>query len=130
MRKSYTSGAKWEDIVAYRRAVRINNTIEVSGTTAVVDGEIVGLGNVYEQTRCCFEIIQKAIEGLGGAMSDVIRTRIYTTDINRWEQIGQAHFEFFKEFPPASTMIEISKLIDDNLLVEIEATAIISDAKQ
>lgn len=129
MRKSFTSGAKWEDIVAYRRAVRINNTIEVSGTTAVVDGEIIGLGNVYEQSVCCFEIIQKAIEGLGGKMSDVIRTRIYTSDINRWEQIGKAHREFFKDFPPASTMIEISKLIDDNLLVEIEATAIISDAK-
>ena len=127
MRQSFSSGAPWEDKVAYRRAVRIGNIIEVSGTTAVRNGEIIGEGDPYLQATTCFEIIKEAIEALGGSLSDVIRTRMYTTDISKWEQIGEAHYQFFQTVNPASTMIEVSGFIDPKLLVEIEATAIIED---
>jgi enamine deaminase RidA (YjgF/YER057c/UK114 family) len=125
MRVSYSSGAPWEDKVGYRRAMRIGNVIEVSGTTAVRDGVVQGKGDIYHQSITCFEIIKESIESLGGKMDDVIRTRMYTTDIKQWELIGKAHHQFFKDIHPASTLIEVSAFVDDALLIEIEATAIL-----
>lgn len=127
MRESYTSGAKWEDLVSYRRAVKIGNTIEVSGTTATVNGAIVGKDMPYEQALCCLKIVVESVEALGGSVSDIIRTRMYVTNISQWEEIGRAHHEVFNKYPPATTMVEVSKLIDPDLLVEIEATAILSN---
>ena len=127
MRKNISSGAPWEDQVGYSRAVRIGNEIEVSGTVANLDGNLVGKDSAYEQTRCILGIIKKSIEEAGGSINDVIRTRIYVTDISQWEEIGKAHGEVFNDIKPATSMVEVSKLIDDNYLVEIEASAIISD---
>lgn len=124
MRKVYKTNAKWEDIVAYSRAVRVHNVIEVSGTTAVKDGEVVGVDDPYVQAKTCFEIALKAIKELGGDISDITRTRMYVTNIDQWEDIGRAHQEFFQDFPPATTMVEVSRLIDDRLIVEIEVSAV------
>ncbi len=125
MRKLISSGAKWEDIVGYSRAVRVGNIIEVAGTTAVKDGEIVGKDDMYAQTRCIFEIIEKALQEAGASMEDVVRTRMYVTDISRWEEVGKAHGEFFKTIKPASSMLEISGLVNPDMLIEIEVTAIL-----
>ncbi|MFN8257364.1 MAG: RidA family protein [Bacteroidales bacterium] len=120
-----SSGAKWEDIVGYSRAVRIGNTIEVSGTTAVDENnKIVGMGNAYEQTRYILFKIGKALEKAGGSFENVIRTRMYVTDISKWEEIGRAHGEVFGKIKPAATMVEVSRLIDPELMVEIEVSAI------
>lgn len=124
-RQNISSGAAWEDIVGYSRAVKIGNTIEVAGTTAVKNGEIVGKGNMYAQTKCIFEIIEDALKKAGASMNDVVRTRMFVTDISLWEEAGKAHGEFFKEIKPVTTMLEISGLIDPDMLIEIEATAII-----
>ncbi len=129
MRKSYTSGASWEEKVGYTRAVKIGNIIEVSGTTAMKDGVLVGKNNAYAQAHCIFTIIKEAIEGLGGQLEDVIRTRMYVTDINHWEEVGSAHGDFFKTIKPVTTLVEVSRLIDPNMLVEIEATAVTNEAK-
>ena len=127
-RTNYSSGAKWENIVGYSRAVRIGNTIEVTGTVAVGDnGEVVGKGNAYEQTKYIIEKIIKVLERAGGTLNDVVRTRMFVTDIGRWEEYGKAHGEFFKEIKPCTSMIEISALIDPECLIEIEATAIIAN---
>lgn len=123
-RINISSGAKWEDIVGYSRAVRIGNTIEVAGTTAVNGSEVMSPGDVYGQCIYIFKKIEKALIDAGASMNDVIRTRIYITDISRWEEAGRAHGEFFKDIKPATTMIEVSRLIDDQLLVEIEASAV------
>lgn len=121
-----SSGAKWEDIVGYSRAVRVGNTIEVAGTTATLNGEVQGIGDPYEQTKVIFQIIEKALQEAGGSMSDVVRTRMFVTNIEaHWEEIGRAHGEFFKTIKPCATMVEVSKLIDPDLLVEIEITAIV-----
>lgn len=126
-RKNFSSGARWEPIVGYSRAVRIGNVIEVSGTCAVdADGNPMGPGDPYVQTKRSLEIIANAIQTLGGNLHDVIRTRIYVTDIRQWEEIGKAHGEIFSEIRPATTMIEVSNLISPEYLVEIEATAIIT----
>lgn len=125
-RQNISSGAKWEDIVGYSRAVKIGNTIEVSGTTAIVEGNIVGVNNFYEQTKCILEKIEETLIKSGASMKDVVRTRMFVTDINHWEEIGRAHAEFFKEIKPATSMVEVKALIDELLLVEIEATAIIA----
>lgn len=127
MRTSYTSGAIWEDQVGYRRAVRVDNTIEVSGTTSIRDGKMVGQGDAYAQSKCIFEIIQEAIEALGGKMEHVVRTRMYTTDITQWEKIGEAHGHFFKDIKPTTTLVEVKGLIHPDMIVEIEATAIIDE---
>ena len=124
-RKNISSGAKWEDIVGYSRAVRIGNIIEVAGTTSVDGEKIIGEGNAYEQTICILNKIKKAIEEAGGKLEDVIRTRIFVTDISKWEEIGKAHGEFFSKIKPVTTMVEVKALIDDRMLVEIEASAIL-----
>ena len=125
-RINISSGAKWEDIVGYSRAVRVGNLIEVAGTTAVDErGEIVGLNNPYEQARYALAKIEKALMEAGASMKDVVRTRMFVTDISKWEEIGRAHGEFFKEVKPAASMIEVKGLIGQELLVEIEVTAIV-----
>ena len=122
-RTNYSSGAQWEDIVGYSRAVKVGNLIEVAGTTAVKDGEVVGKGDAYAQTKYIFEIIEKTLKEAGASMENVIRTRMLVTDISKWEEIGRAHGEFFRSIKPASTMVEISGLIDPEMLIEIEVTA-------
>ncbi len=121
-----SSGAKWEDLVGYSRAIRIGDLIEVSGTTAVKDGKLVGKDDLYLQTRICLEIIESALQRAGSSMHDVIRTRIYVTDITRWEEAGKAHGEFFGKIKPATAMVQVAALIDPDMLVEIEATALVS----
>jgi len=125
-RTNYSSGAKWEDIVGYSRAVRIGNIIEVTGTVAVGDdGEVAGNGDHYEQTRFIIKKIEQVLQRAGASLKDVVRTRIYVTDISKWEEYGRAHGEFFKEIKPCTSMIEVSALIDPAFLIEIEATAIV-----
>ena len=125
-RELYSSGAEWEDIAGYSRAVRVGDRIEVAGTTSMVDGKLVGKGDIYVQTKTILQIIKKAIEGLGGDVKDVIRTKMYVTDISQWEAVAKAHGELFSEIKPASTMVEVSALIDPELMVEIEASVIVS----
>ena len=126
-RQTYTEGSPWEPIVGYARAVKIGNVIEISGTTASVNGEVVGKGDVYEQTKCILQKFEKVLNELGASMKDVVRTRIFFFYISQWEAIGKAHGEFFGEIKPTTGMYQISKLISDDLLVEIEATAILSE---
>ncbi len=127
-RQNISSGAKWEDIVGYSRAVRIGNVIEVAGTTAVDENSnVVGPNDPGAQTRYILQKIEKALHAAGATMNDVIRTRIFLTDISRWEEVGRAHGEFFATIKPASTMLEISKLINPDMLVEIEVTAVTSE---
>lgn len=129
-RINISSGAKWEDIVGYSRAVRVGNMIEVAGTTAVDErGEIVGLNDPYEQTKYALAKIEKALIEAGASMQDVVRTRMFVTDISKWEEVGRAHGEFFRTVKPAASMIEVKGLIDPKLLVEIEVTAIIAEVK-
>ena len=129
-RINISSGAKWEDIVGYSRAVRVGNMIEVAGTTAVDQrGEIVGVNNPYEQTKYILAKIESALIEAGASMKDVVRTRMFVTDISKWEEIGKAHGEFFKEIKPAASMIEVKGLINPELLVEIEVTAVLSEDK-
>lgn len=126
-RVNISTGAKWEDIVGYSRAVKIGNIIEVTGTVATDgSGEIVGKNDVYIQTKFIILKVEKVLEQLGAKLSDVIRTRIFTTDISLWEEIGKAHGEFFGQIKPCTTMVEVNALIDKNYLVEIEFSAILS----
>jgi len=127
-RTTFNSGAKWEPIVGYSRAVRMGDLIEVSGTCAVDEnGNAVAAGDAYNQTLRILAIIKEAIEELGGSLSDVVRTRIYVTDISQWETVGHAHGEYFKLIRPVTTMVEVSKLIAPEYLVEIEATAVVGE---
>jgi enamine deaminase RidA (YjgF/YER057c/UK114 family) len=125
-RTQITSGAPWEEIVGYSRAVRVGNLVEVAGTTAVdQNGQVVGPGNPYAQTRFILHKIQNALEEAGASMRDVVRTRMFVTDITQWEAIGKAHGEVFREVKPAATMVQVQALIRPELLVEIEVTAIL-----
>jgi enamine deaminase RidA (YjgF/YER057c/UK114 family) len=127
-RLNISSGAKWEDIIGYSRAVKIGNVIEVAGTTALNEsGEIVGINDAYQQTKFILAKIEKALASANATLSDVVRTRMFVTDINRWEEIGKAHGEYFREIKPASTIVQIQSLINPEMLVEIEATAILQD---
>jgi len=126
-RQLITSGTKWENQVGYSRAVRVGNVIEVAGTTAVNEQGVVGKGDAYAQTRFIFQKIENALQAAGAELKDVVRTRMYVTNVNDWEAVGKAHGEFFQAIKPASTLLEVSRLIDDDLLVEIEVTAIIAD---
>lgn len=125
-RINVSTGAKWEDIVGYSRAVKIGNMIEVTGTVSTDgSGELVGKGNVYLQTKFIILKVEKVLEQLGASLKDVVRTRIFTTDISKWEEIGKAHGEFFGTIKPCTTIVEVSALIDTNYLVEIEFSAIL-----
>lgn len=129
-RINISSGAKWEDIVGYSRAVRVGNMIEVAGTTAVDErGEIVGVNDPYEQTKYILAKIESALIEAGASMKDVVRARMFVTDISKWEEIGKAHGEFFKDIKPAASMIEVKGLINPELLIEIEITAVLSEDK-
>jgi enamine deaminase RidA (YjgF/YER057c/UK114 family) len=123
-RQKYSSGAKWESIVGYSRAVRVGTRIYVTGTTATDENSnIVGVGDAYTQTVQTIKNIEKALQALGTSLENVVRTRMFVTDISRWEEYGKAHGEFFSKIMPATTMVEVSRLIDEKMLVEIEADA-------
>jgi enamine deaminase RidA (YjgF/YER057c/UK114 family) len=127
-RLTISSGTRWEEVAGYSRAVRVGNIVEVAGTTAADENnQVVGVNDPYQQTRFILTKIEKALASTGASMKDVIRTRMFVTDISRWEELARAHGEVFREIKPASTMVEVNRLISPELLVEIEATAIIND---
>ena len=128
-RVKYATGTKWEPIVGYSRAVRHGNQVAVSGTTATnSEGELVGVGSAHAQTMQVMQNIEKALAAVGASLNDVVRTRIYVTDIERdWETVGKVHGQYFGEIRPATSMLEVSRLISADILVEIEADAIIGN---
>ena len=127
-RVSIRSGARWEPIVGYSRAVRVGRYVAVSGSSAVgPDGAVIGMGDAYVQSRRCIEVIAAALQEAGAGLEHVVRTRMFVTDIEQWQEIARAHQEAFGDIAPATSMVEVTRLIDPDMLVEIEADAIISD---
>lgn len=126
-RVNISSGAKWEEIVGYSRAVKLGNVLEVSGTVAVNDQGVVGKGDFYLQTKFILEKIRGVLQQAGFSLEEVVRTRMYVTDIGQWEAVGKAHGEFFRTIKPATSMIQVSGFIEPEYLVEIEVTAIKSE---
>ncbi len=128
-RQLISSGGKWEPIVGYSRAVRVGDLVFVAGTTAAnPDGSVAEPGDAYGQALRCFEIIATALAEAGATMADVVRTRMYVTDISRWQEFGRAHAEFFRGVRPAATMVEVKALLDPAMLIEVEVEAVIGDA--
>jgi enamine deaminase RidA (YjgF/YER057c/UK114 family) len=128
-RMNISSGAVWENIVGYSRAVKVGDLIEISGTTAVKGSEVAGAGDPYEQTKVIIQKFSSVLKEAGSSLKDIIRIRIYVRDINHWDKIGKAFSEYFNDIKPAATMVEVSALIDQQLLIEMEATAIISEGE-
>ena len=125
-RTNYSSGSKWEDLIGYSRAVRVGDVVEVTGTVACdADGKVVGVNDAYLQTKFIYEKMEKVLKQAGAEMKHVVRVRMFVTDIKRWEEFGKGHAEFFSVIKPCLTMIEVSRFIEPELLVEIEASAII-----
>jgi len=123
-RQRISSGAKWEPIVGYSRAVRVGSRIYVTGTTAIDEtGAVVGVGDAYAQTVQIFKNIESALKRLGAGLEHIVRTRMFVTDISRWEEYGRAHGEYLREVMPATAMVEVSRLIDPQMLIEIEVDA-------
>lgn len=127
-RQTVGSGTEWEDLVGYSRVIRVGNIVEVAGTTAVDEtGTVIGVDDPFEQTRYILTKIERALAAVGASLADVVRTRMFVTDIRQWNEIGRAHGLVFREIKPVATMVQVQALIDPRLLVEIEATAILSE---